>query len=368
MSGAVYQSLDSDLSEQSHVESDFPIDNSIFEALPQGTKIMSAQRYGTSAWTVTARIRTQLAGGTEKKYFLKCASEDPGRVMMEGELNAMSELYRWAPDLVPKPYAWGKYKAKNPETYFFLQQYIEMSNCVPDPDQLCEKLARLHRTSVSPNGCFGFHVTTCQGRIPQLVGWETSWTTFFARLLKHVVDLDLELNGRWEYLETLEQHIFSHVIPRLIGNLERDGRAVKPCLIHADLWEGNTGTSIENNTFYIFNSGAYYAHNEMEIGDWRCDYNKIHNKVYTETYLRHYEPSEPKEEWDDRNRMYSVYYNVFYSCNHMNEGKAVRQVAYDDMYYLIDKYAPFANGAGPERLAESDYASLSAKRDHTTIE
>jgi len=36
------------------------------------------------------------------------------------------------------------------------------------------------------------------------------------------------------------------------------------------------------------------------------------------------------------------------------------------MYYLIDKYAPFAEGAGPRRLAESEYAFLSAERDHTT--
>jgi protein-ribulosamine 3-kinase len=35
------------------------------------------------------------------------------------------------------------------------------------------------------------------------------------------------------------------------------------------------------------------------------------------------------------------------------------------MYYLIDKYAPFTEGEGPRKLAESDFASLSAERDHT---
>ncbi|KAK5745506.1 hypothetical protein LTR17_001376 [Elasticomyces elasticus] len=294
MSGAVHHLLDGGCSDQSHIEGDFPIDKSVFAALPQGIKIISAQPYGTSAWTVTARIKAILPDGSEIKYFLKCASGDSGRVMMEGEFNAMSELYRWAPDLVPKLYAWGKYEVDNPETYFILQQYIEMSDRVPEPDQLREKLARLH------------------------------------------------------HLEALEQRISPHVIPRIIGSLEREGRAVRPFLIHADLWEGNTGYSIEDNAVYIFDSGAYYAHNEMDIGDWRCHYNKIHDEVYTETYLRHNDPSEPKEEWDDRNRMYSIYYNVLYSCNHMGQGKAVRQVAYDDMYYLIGKYAPFADGEGPK--------------------
>jgi hypothetical protein len=35
------------------------------------------------------------------------------------------------------------------------------------------------------------------------------------------------------------------------------------------------------------------------------------------------------------------------------------------MFYLIDKYAPFPDGEGPPRLAESERAGLSAERDHT---
>jgi hypothetical protein len=31
-----------------------------------------------------------------------------------------------------------------------------MDNNLPDPEQLCEKLARLHRDSVLPNGHYGF--------------------------------------------------------------------------------------------------------------------------------------------------------------------------------------------------------------------
>ncbi|KAK3614129.1 hypothetical protein LTR22_027888, partial [Elasticomyces elasticus] len=273
----------------------------------------------------------------------------------EGEYNAMSELYKWAPELVPKPHAWGKYKAYHSKTYYFLQQYVEMSNRLPNPKQLCEKFARLHHTSVSPNGCFGFHITTCQGSIAQFVGWERSWTTFFAKSFKHVVDLDFEFNEPWEDLRCLERRIASHIIPRPIGSLERDGRTVKPCLIHADLWEGNTGTSCEDKTVYIFDSGAYYAHSEMEIGGWRCHYNKIHDQVHTRTYFEYNGPSEPEQEWDDRNRMYSVYYNVMYSCNHGSQGQAIRQVAYHDMNYLIDKYAAFLGGKGPKRLTKADY-------------
>lgn len=307
------------------VAGDFSVDENVVAKLPEGTKLLAAYRFGTSAWTTTARLHIELPDGSKTRLFLKSATEDHGRVLMEGEFNAMSELYKTMPSFVPKPHAWGKYQAENPDTYFFLSQFIDMSDRVPDPNQLCSKLVRLHRSSVSPNGQFGFHVTTCQGRIPQAVGWESSWTTFFTKLLEHVMKLDFETNGSWDDLDRLERRIISHVIPRLIGALERDGRSVRPTLIHADLWEGNTGTSYETGDIYVFDSAAFYAHNEMEIGDWRCHYNKIHNKVYTRTYLRHYGPSEPREEWDDRNRMYCIYYNIIYSVNHRSQGKAVRQ-------------------------------------------
>lgn len=304
---------------------DFALDDNVLTKFPKGTKIISANKFGTSAWTVTARLQVELPDGSQSPLFLKCATGITGRLLVEGEFNAMSELYMTMPNFVPKPHSWGKYRDEDLETYFFLSQFIDMSDRLPEPEQLCSKLAQLHRISISPTGKFGFHVTTCQGRIPQAMSWESHWTDFFAKLLRHVIDFDFNANGYWEDLDVLERRIFSHVIPRLIGVLESDGRSVKPCLIHADLWEGNTGTSYETGDIYIFDSGAFYAHHEMEIGDWRCHYNKIHDKIYTKTYLRHFGASEPIEEWDDRNRMYCIYYNIIYSANHMAQGKAVRE-------------------------------------------
>jgi protein-ribulosamine 3-kinase len=312
MSMAVHSPLGTSMEGSSQIQGDFPVDENVLAQFPPGSHIVSADRFGTSAWTVTARLAVTLPDGTQQLYFLKCATEQRGRVMMEGEFNAMSEIYKTMPNFAPKPYSWGKYQLEKPETYFFLADFIDMSD--------------RHQSSASPTEKFGFHVTTCQGSTPQAVGWETSWVVFFSKLLHHVLDLDVQTNGRWKDLDVLSNRIISEVIPRLIGALERDGRTVKPCLIHADLWEGNTGTSFETGDIYIFDSAAFYAHNEMEIGDWRCNYNKIHNKIYTRTYFRRFPPSEPHEEWDDRNRMYSVYYNTIYSVNHKRQGTAVRQM------------------------------------------
>jgi hypothetical protein len=39
--------------------------------MPKGTKILSAESYGNSAWTVTGKISTIQPDGKPKLYFLK---------------------------------------------------------------------------------------------------------------------------------------------------------------------------------------------------------------------------------------------------------------------------------------------------------
>ena len=39
--------------------------------LPAGSKILSADGHGSSAWSVTARINAENPDGTTAKYFLK---------------------------------------------------------------------------------------------------------------------------------------------------------------------------------------------------------------------------------------------------------------------------------------------------------
>ncbi|CAG9990629.1 unnamed protein product [Clonostachys byssicola] len=347
------------------VPNSFIVDSNVLGKFPGGTKIISAHETVASAWTTTAQLQVQIDDGSEETYFLKLASGDHGRIMIEGEFNSMSELYACAPDFVPEPHSWGRYAKGNPDTYFFLSQFLKMDHTMPDPEYLCSKLARLHHDSNSPTGKFGFHSTTCQGRTSQCVGWEENWTVFFAKLLQHVIDLDLEVNGYWEPLDKVKKRLIKHVIPRLLDALISDGRSIKPSLLHSDLWEGNTGTLATNGRVYIFDAASFYAHNEMEVANWRGYYNKISDEVYTKTYLSYFPPSEPKAEWEDRNRLYSVYYNVIYSVNHESQGTAVRQLAFSDMYYLVNKFAPFPEGEAPPHLQESEIASLSAERDHT---
>lgn len=154
----------------------------------------------------------------------------------------MSALYEASPTFVPKPRGTGMLKLESPPTYFFICDFLDFSDQMPDPAKLGAQLADLHRRSFSPNGKFGFHVPTYDGRLPQTVEWNDSWASFFANLLVGVLRLDVVTNGPWKELEDIVDRTVQEVIPRLLGALESEGRSVKPCLIHGDLWEGNIGT------------------------------------------------------------------------------------------------------------------------------
>ena len=225
--------------------------------------------------------------------------------MMEGEFNSMLEIYKLVPSFVPKPHAWGKFTRPTPLTHFFLCDFLEITNDMPDPVQLCSRVAELHRTSVSPTGKFGFHVKNCHGKIPQATDWDSSWSSYFTKLITGFFQIEISINGPWPEYETAFQQLVNHVIPQLLEPLQSDGRNLKPCLVHGDLWEENTATDLETGEPIVFDSSAMYAHNEYELGMWRREIIRI-GRPYFKQYLRNFPPSEPVEQWDDRNRLYSV--------------------------------------------------------------
>jgi protein-ribulosamine 3-kinase len=223
-----------------------------------------------------------------------------------------------SPGFIPEVYKFSKFKTPDPPTYFNLFQFIDMDvTAAPDPIALTSKLAELHKKSQSPTGKFGFHITTCDGRMAHTVEWEESWAVFFAKLIRGVCKLDLETNGPWPELERATDQICTKVIPRLLGTLTSEGRPIKPSLIHGDLWDGNLGISMETGEVIMYDAGSYYAHNEMELSHWRVEFaSHLRSKVYLKQYLRNYPPAEPGDEFDDRNRLYSLKASFNYSAGH----------------------------------------------------
>ncbi|KAH9898724.1 Fructosamine kinase-domain-containing protein [Xylariomycetidae sp. FL2044] len=325
------------LSESSRGE--IPLDEAVIRALPQGMKAESAFSYGVSAWSFTAKVNATDANGQPTPFFLKYVAGELGKHQLEGEFTGMTELHKVAPRFVPKPVAWGQLKSSAQETYFFLIEFKKFGPGLPDPVLLGERLAAMHLQSASPNGKFGFPVQTFDGARLQYVGFEDKWTPFFAKLLDVAYNQAVETNGFWPELDIVYKRVQSHLIPRLIGALESDGRSVTPMLIHGDLWDGNLAVESETGDPWIFDCAAYYGHNEMELGIWRAQRHQLKAKAYRREYLRNCEPSEPEDEWDDRNRLYAAKTNFMHGACFV--GSPSLQEAFHDMLYLVQKYVPW---------------------------
>lgn len=226
--------------------------------------MVSTEEHGISFWANTGRIDVQLANGSYQSFFIKVMSRDSGRNMFNAEFESMRAMHDQMPDFVPKPIAWGSYESI-PETYFLLSEYREMILELPDPDKFAARLSALHQNSESPNGKFGFHVTTYCGNLPQFTGWENSWETFFAKSMKQALDLEIEAKGYDPEFDRLIPLLFEKVIPRLLRPLESEGRSVKPSLVHGDLWFANSGIDSDTGEPLIFDACCFFAHNECKL-------------------------------------------------------------------------------------------------------
>ncbi|KAI1414612.1 Fructosamine kinase-domain-containing protein [Hypoxylon sp. FL1857] len=323
----------------SATEANFPINEAVLKVMPCGTRIISAQPSGISAWAKTAKVSAILPDGSSKTYFLKCATGQSARALAEGEFHSATTINDVVTGLVPKAAGWGEYHNGKSQVYFFLGDFHDMNLSVrPEPASFMSKIAELHRAT-SPNGMFGFPVRTVCGRMERTVTWEKSWARSFTHQLRDVIRYDNEANGPWPEYDGACKQLIDVVIPRLLGVLQSAGRSITPSLIHGDLWEHNVGIDKETGEAVLFDPGCVYAHNEMEFGTWRCTWASYFNSpIYMQLYQSHIKPSEPVEEWDDRNRLYSIHPYLNDSAGH--PGSISRKIAYNEVLYLCERYGP----------------------------
>lgn len=201
--------------------------------------------------------------GSFESFFIKVISGETGRNMVRSEFESAKAMHALQPHLIPRPIAWGTYESIS-DTHFFLCEYREMVDEMPDPHKFGAHLAALHQDSQSPTGKFGFHLTTYSGNLPQATEWEESWEKFFTKNLKLALELELQAKGPDPEFDTLLPILFDTVIPRLLRPLESDGRKVKPSLVHGDLWYANSGIDISTDDCLVFDGCCFYAHNECK--------------------------------------------------------------------------------------------------------
>lgn len=182
---------------------------------------------------------------------------------MRGAFEAEQALYTFIPEQVPRPVAWGTY-ADDPDTHFYLSQFVEMLDDLPSATAWAATVSELHLKSMGkvPTGQFGFHVNTHLANVPVDNTWNTSWEKFWAQQMRSLFDQDDRISGPEEELTQLKTAFLEKVIPKYLRPLESNGRSIKPCLIHSDLWPGNIKPKTSSGELCMFDSCAYWGHNE----------------------------------------------------------------------------------------------------------
>ena len=249
-------------------------------AIQPGSEFQAIEGHGASFWTRTAKIDTELKDGTSVSYFLKVrkrigssgiachlprrqiSNAEGAEDMMRGEFESQNAIHHYVPALIPKPFIFGQYKSDS-KTFFYLSEFVEMTGEIPQPRQFCALLASLHHQSMedSPNK-YGYQISTTQGNISLNNGWEESWSDFFAKAMTHMIEQKAKTQGPSKEIEELTPAMINKVIPRLLRPLETGDQPIRPCLVHGDLWHGNTSVSVETGDPYVFDSCVLWAHNE----------------------------------------------------------------------------------------------------------
>lgn len=326
------------------------IDDNVLAKLPPGSTVVSVTQSGKSLWVETVRIEARHGDGSTRLYFMKFQSGNLGRNMMKGTYHSECTFYSYLPDNVPKPYAWGSFKS-DPSTWFYLCDFHDMREEVPEHRKFVSLVAKVHRESMGKEKQYGFDVPTHLANVPNDNTRKSSWEDWFAQAMKQMFQIEELAHGKEDELDVLKKDIFEKVIPRLLRPLETGGRPIKPCLIHSDLWSANSMPDAHTGEIFIFDSCGFWGHNEAELGPWRAPRYRM-GRPFLEEYQKVMGLSEPQGDWDDRNALYALRYDLLVSAlfPKTEYGYSFRKLAKSEMARLVEKHPKglegFEDGGG----------------------
>lgn len=86
----------------------------------------------------------------------------------------------------------------------------------------------------------------------------------------------------------------------------------------------------------MFDVCSFYGHNEYDTGNWRAPRHRPSNKAYIREYKSRFPVSPPEDDWDARNILYSLTFNIGNTI--YIPGSSQRQVVYEDMTTLCKMF------------------------------
>lgn len=182
--------------------------------------------------------------------FVQGTKRDRGRDMMHGTFESEQLMYKFAPQNVPEPIACGTYMSMS-DMHFYICISRDMVDNPPVPSKLGALVSNFHLDSMgkSPDGKYGFHVTTHLANVVNDNTWCESWEEWFANAMRQMMKVEENSHGHKEELVILTDPLFKNVVPRLLRPPETGGREISPCLIHLDLWSGISSSTQRQTNF-----------------------------------------------------------------------------------------------------------------------
>ena len=173
---------------------------------------------------------------------------------------------------------------------FLVLEYIPMLQGVTKQEEFGRYLALMHQ-SLQGKG-FGFSANNFLGSTLQKNQYAKDWPSFFREqrlliLLEMLRDDELSTRGArlFEIFETFFENI-----------------DITPCLVHGDLWIGNTATDADGR-FVLYDPAVYYAHHEVELSIMRMF------GGFTERCFAAYHELWPKQNgFEERQCIYALYH------------------------------------------------------------
>ena len=87
---------------------------------------------------------------------------------------------------------------------------------------------------------------------------------------------------------------------------------------------------------FVFDVCSFYGHNEYDTGNWRAPRHRLSSKAYIKEYKKRFPVSQPEDDWDARNLLYSLTFNIGNTI--YIPGSSQRQPVYDDMTRLCKMF------------------------------